>query len=81
VPLRGRRYLTFFWQCRDETLLEVGDSTLEITGSSVVPMLHPNPWAGGPVPLKAVVDEIYRLGPARPGGVPCGPNQYRTPLP
>ncbi len=81
VPLRGRRYLTFFWQCRDETLLEVGDSTLEITGSSVVPMLHPNPWAGGPVPLKAVVDEIHRLGRVLPHGAPCGPQQYRAALP
>ena len=81
VPQRGKRYLTFLWQCRDETLLEVGESTLEITGSSVVPMLHPNPWAVGPVSLKAVVEEIRRLGSPQPAGEPCGPNQYRAPLP
>ncbi len=81
VPQRGKRYLMFFWQCRDETLLEVGESTLEISGSSVVPMLHPSPWAGGPVPLKAVVEEIQRLGSPQPAGAPCGPNQHRAPLP
>ena len=81
IPQRGRRYLTFFWQCRDSTLLEVSESTLEIDGASVAPMLHPNPWVGGPVPLEAVVEEIRRLGRVLPLGAPCGPQQYRAALP